>query len=152
MRCLYLQPSCIKIELLMNISLRKPDTIGAVASTLCVIHCLLTPILFAVQSYTAVHSEVAPLWWKNLDFIFITISFFAINQSTKNSSKKSIQYALWGAWVSLLFLIINEKMEWFHLGELVTYAVALTLAVLHLYNLNYCQCKDENCCHQDLKD
>ena len=56
----------------MNISLRKPDTIGAMASTLCVIHCLLTPILFAVQSYTAVHSEVAPLWWKNLDFIFIT--------------------------------------------------------------------------------
>ena len=91
----------------MNISLRKPDTIGALASTLCVIHCLLTPILFAVQSYTAVHSEVAPLWWKNLDFVFITISFFAILRSTKNSSKKSIQYALWGAWVSLLFLIIK---------------------------------------------
>ncbi|MDA9907632.1 MerC domain-containing protein [Flavobacteriaceae bacterium] len=87
----------------MNISLRKPDTIGAVASTLCVIHCLLTPILFAVQSYTAVHSEVAPLWWKNLDFIFITISFFAINQSTKNSSKKSIQYALWGGLGFLTF-------------------------------------------------
>jgi multidrug transporter EmrE-like cation transporter len=105
-----------------------------------------------VQSYTAVHSEVAPLWWKNLDFIFITISFFAINQSTKNSSKKSIQYALWGFWVTLLFLIINEKMEWFHLGELVTYAVALTLAILHLYNLNYCQCENEDCCPQDLKN
>ena len=68
----------------MNISLRKPDTIGAMASTLCVIHCLLTPVLFAVQSYTAVHGEVAPLLWKNLDFIFITISFFAIHRSTKN--------------------------------------------------------------------
>ena len=93
----------------MNISIRKPDTIGAIASTLCVIHCLLTPVLFAVQSYTAVHSEAAPIWWKNLDFIFISISFFAINRSTKNSSKKSIQYALWVCWVSLLFLIINEK-------------------------------------------
>jgi hypothetical protein len=94
---------------------------------------------------------VAPIWWKNLDFIFISISFFAINRSTKNSSKKSIQYALWVCWISLLFLIINEKLEWFHLAELVTYAVALSLAALHLYNLNYCQCDNEDCCPQEPK-
>ena len=60
----------------MNLSLKKSDTIGAIASTLCVIHCLMTPMLFAAQSYIAVQQEVIPFWWKNLDFLFVAISLF----------------------------------------------------------------------------
>ena len=46
-------------------------------------------------------------------------------------------------------LIINEKVEWFYLAEIITYFVAFTLAGLHIYNLNYCQCKSEECCNKD---
>jgi hypothetical protein len=135
----------------MNLSIQKPDTIGALASSLCVVHCLITPVLFAVQSYTAVHYHSAPLWWQNLDFLFITISVFAVYRSTRNSTNSLIKYALWTSWVILFILILNEKLVWTPLPEFITYIAALSLALLHLYNLNYCQCKSEGCCNQNPK-
>ena len=133
----------------MNITFQKPDTVGAIASSLCVIHCLMTPLIFAAQSLTAVHEHSAPVWWQNLDFLFIVISFIAIYQSTKNSNNTSIRYALWINWFTLFFLILNEKTEWFSLAEIITYIVAFTLASLHIYNLNYCQCKSDDCCNKE---
>lgn len=133
----------------MNISLQKPDTIGALASSLCMIHCLMTPVLFAVQSYSAVNLETAPLWWKNLDFLFLSISVFAVYRSTKNSTHNLIKYALWMSWFILFTLILNEKLIWFALPEIITYTAAITLSTLHLYNLKYCQCKSESCCHRN---
>jgi hypothetical protein len=131
----------------MNISLRKPDTIGAIVSTLCVVHCLLTPLLFVAQSYTATHSHEAPFWWKNLDYLFILISIIAVYESTKKSTNKLIKAGLWMSWIILFLLILNEKLVWIEFDEIITYAVALTLSMLHIYNLNYCQCKTENCCN-----
>ena len=131
----------------MNISLRKPDTIGAIVSTLCVVHCLLTPLLFVAQSYTATHSHEAPFWWKNLDYLFILISVIAVYESTKKSTNKLIKAGLWMSWIMLFLLILNEKLVWIELDEIITYCVALTLSMLHIYNLNSCQCKTENCCN-----
>jgi hypothetical protein len=131
----------------MNISLRKPDTIGAIVSTLCVVHCLLTPLLFVAQSYTATHSHEAPFWWKNLDYLFILISVIAVYESTKKSTNKLIKAGLWMSWIMLFLLILNEKLVWIELDEIITYSVALTLSMLHIYNLNYCQCETENCCN-----
>ena len=131
----------------MNISLRKPDIIGAIISTLCVVHCLLTPLLFVAQSYTAAHSHEAPFWWKNLDYVFILISVIAVYESTKKSTNKLIKAGLWMSWIMLFLLILNEKLVWIELDEIITYSVALTLSMLHIYNLNYCQCETENCCN-----
>ena len=131
----------------MNISLRKPDTIGAIVSTLCVVHCLFTPLLFVAQSYTATHSHEAPFWWKNLDYLFILISVIAVYESTKKSTNKLIKAGLWMSWIMLFLLILNEKLVWIELDEIITYCVALTLSMLHIYNLNYCQCETENCCN-----
>ena len=131
----------------MNISLRKPDTVGAIVSTLCVVHCLLTPLLFVAQSYTATHSHEAPFWWKNLDYLFILISVIAVYESTKKSTNKLIKAGLWMSWIMLFLLILNEKLVWIELDEIITYCVALTLSMLHIYNLNYCQCETENCCN-----
>ena len=131
----------------MSISLRKPDTIGAIVSTLCVVHCLLTPLLFVAQSYTATHSHEAPFWWKNLDYLFILISIIAVYESTKKSTNKLIKAGLWMSWIMLFLLILNEKLVWIELDEIITYCVALTLSMLHIYNLNYCQCETENCCN-----
>ena len=131
----------------MNISLRKPDTIGAIVSTLCVVHCLLTPLLFVAQSYTATHSHEAPFWWKNLDYLFILISIIAVYESTKKSTNKLIKAGLWMSWIMLFLLILNEKLVWIELDEIITYCVALNLSMLHIYNLNSCQCETENCCN-----
>ena len=134
----------------MKLSIQKPDIIGAMSSSLCAIHCLVTPILFAAQSYAVSdhdhHHHDSPIWWSNLDFLFLIISVFAIYRSSRNSSNKYIKIGLWFSWSMLFLLILNEKTELLHLPEILTYIAAFTLAFLHIYNLNYCQCNDEDCC------
>ncbi len=130
----------------MKITLQKPDIVGALASTLCLIHCLITPVFFAAQSYTVINYEDSQILWKSLDFLFVSISFFAVYRSSQNTSSTFIKYALWISWVSLFFLILNEKIQWISLPEIIIYISAITLAILHIYNLKYCQCNNDACC------
>lgn len=123
----------------------KSDNIGALASSLCLLHCLATPLFFIVQPLR-IHETSSPIWWKSLDFIFLILSFFAVYWSAKNTSKNWIKYLLWLSWAILTFAIVNEKLELFHLPELAVYIPTLALIVLHIYNKKYCQCKDGNCC------
>ncbi len=129
----------------MKLTLYKPDTLGALASTLCMIHCFATPLLFIAQTCT-VACESAPSWWRNLDYLFLVISFFAVYQSAKNTSRNLMKPALWISWIVLFLVIMNEKLNVFIISETITYISAFTLVTLHLYNLNYCKCKTDNCC------
>lgn len=131
---------------MLKITVTKSDTLGAAASILCLIHCLATPFLFVAQAYTMEAHGTSPVWWKNLDFVFLFISFLAVNRSAKNTSKKFMKPALWTSWGVLLLLLINERFNWYSLPEILTYTVAIGLAVLHIYNLRYCQCKNDKCC------
>ena len=45
--------------------------------------------------------------------------------------------------------IVDIFINLHHLPEIITYFAAINLACLHVYNLKYCQCADEECCHQD---
>ena len=52
-------------------------------------------------------------------------------------------------WVSFTYLPkkgMVEEFEIMHMPELLTYFAGISLASLHIYNLKYCQCEDENCC------
>ena len=86
----------------MKFIFNKPDGYGALASILCVIHCLTTPLFFMIYASTIGDYEKTAVWWKSLDFIFLTISFFAIYRSTQTTSKKIMKYALWLNWSLLL--------------------------------------------------
>ncbi|MEJ6589220.1 MAG: MerC domain-containing protein [Crocinitomicaceae bacterium] len=130
----------------MNSTLYKPDSIGALASSLCLIHCAATPFLFIAQSCSATCCESAPSWWVSLDYLFLALSFWAIYQSTQNTSKKIMKPLLWTCWSALFLAIINEKLEWISLSQNITNIIALSIAVIHIYNLKYCQCQTENCC------
>ena len=123
---------------------KKSDSIGAFASGLCLIHCIVTPLIFMIQPLS-VHADTAPIWWKSLDYIFLLISFFAVYWSAKNTSKSWVKYALWASWALLTAAIVNEKLELFHLGELVVYIPAVSLIGLHIYNRRYHHCDDEHC-------
>jgi len=57
-----------------------------------------------------------------------------------------VKYALWISWVVLFITILNEKLNWIPLPEVMIYVAAFALVVLHLYNLKYCQCKTDKCC------
>tara|TARA_B100000900_G_C20352829_1_gene623047 strand:- start:202 stop:606 length:405 start_codon:yes stop_codon:yes gene_type:complete len=133
----------------MKIALYKADTVGAIASTLCVIHCLATPFIFVVQSCTAACCANAPGWWASFDYIFLLISFVSIYRSTQTTIKKIMKPILWSNFFLLFALIINEKIKLIFIAETATYVTALTLAIMHLYNLKYCQCKSDKCCAQN---
>ena len=125
----------------------SPDTVGAINSSLCVAHCFATPFLFLTQAQTSlVELSSVPLWWQLLNYVFIIVSFFAVKRTVKNSSNELVKSLLWASWVLLSALILNEEFEIVHMPELLTYFTGISLASLHIYNLKYCQCDDEECC------
>ncbi len=130
----------------MRLVIQKPDTFGAIASTLCILHCIATPLLFIAHTCAEHGCASAPVWWRSLDYFFLCISFVAVYRTTQTTSKKFMKSLLWLSWTTLFLAVINEKFEFLHLPESSTYVPAITLVVLHLYNQKYCQCKTENCC------
>ena len=125
----------------------KSDLVGAVASGLCVVHCIATPFLFIAQSCSVSGCcESSPAWWSSIDYLFIGITFFAVYHSGKSTSKPWVKYAMYAAWVILSLLILNEKLVFSPIPEWWKYITAFGLISLHLYNLKFCQCAEETCC------
>lgn len=124
---------------------QKTDYLGAIASTLCLIHCIVTPFIFIVQSCSITCCSAAPSWWQFIDYFFLVISFFAVYGSTQTTSNNWMKFSLWLSWSLLFLVIVNEKKAWFFLNENFIYLPALTLIVLHLYNKKYCQCNVNKC-------
>ncbi len=130
----------------MKVTLQS-DVVGATASGLCVIHCMMTPLLFLAQSGSIDGcAHLGPEWWSSIDFLFIGVTAIAVYQSGTKTSKVMVKYAMIGTWVILSLLIINEKLNALYLPETLKYAVAFGLIILHLYNLKYCQCSGDTCC------
>lgn len=130
------------MNLLNRIYIKHPDNLGATFSSLCALHCYVTPLIFITQS----HISIVPGWWQSLNYLFLSLSFFAIYRSVQNSSNFFVKILLFTFWGLLAFLLITEEFEIFHLPEFLTYAAGITLAFLHIYNKKYCQCNDEGCC------
>lgn len=131
---------------------QKSDLLGTYASTLCLIHCLATPLLFIAQSCTVTCCEATPVWWKSIDYLFLVISCLAIYWSTTATSLKWIKKALWLSWCALAFVIINEKVALLPLPEASIYIPAIALIGLHLYNRNYCKCNTATCCTKSISN
>ena len=126
--------------------LYKPDTIGSLASTLCLLHCIATPFIFITQACTMSCCADTPIWWQSIDYIFIVISFFAIYRSTQTSNNKIIKNLLWITWIIFFALILNKSLDLIYINKNFAYFAGISLAFLHLYNLRYCQCKSKDCC------
>ena len=124
---------------------KKSDTLGALSSSLCLIHCIVTPFIFIVQSCSVTCCSSTPNWWQFIDYFFLVISFFSIYHATKTTTSKWIKPSLWISWVFLFIIIVNEKLVWFPLNKNFIYVPALTLIVLHLYNQKYYQCNTAKC-------
>lgn len=130
----------------MDLAVNKSDSLGIISSTLCLIHCIATPFLFATNA------QIANLgsWWSNVDLMFLIISALAIYKSGTRVTKKWISTGLWSSWGVLLFIIVNEKMGLFNIPETAIYLPSVSLIVLHFYSRRYCQCKTTECCTTNL--
>ena len=128
----------------MKITIKNPDYLGVISGGLCILHCIFTPILFLSSAELAGHGT--PVEWQLLNFAFVGLSFLAINNSANKTSNPKVGILFYILWIILFGLILNESIHIFHLPELLTYISAFSLCSLHIYNLKYCQCDDEDCC------
>ncbi len=133
----------------MNIShiRNHSDTLGIIASSLCLAHCLATPFLFLAHTGLIISEEAHPFWWKSLDFLFLGLSYMAIRRSSRTTSKLKMKYAFWMSWLLLFIIVINEKLSIFSVPEETIYVASSLLVILHVFNLKYCQCQQECCKH-----
>lgn len=135
----------------MKITLINSDHLGIITSTMCLTHCILTPLFFLYHVEISNQIIGATFFWYSLNYFFLIISFFAINRSIKISSNYFIKILMLISWFLLSGLILNEQLELFSVPEFFSYFAAVSLCSLHVYNLNYCRCEYENCCNNSSK-
>ena len=130
----------------MKVLHNNSDTVGVFTSLACSIHCFATLFLFVAQS-GLLSSNIQPIWWESINYIFIALSFIAVYYSAKNTSENIMKPILWLCWLFFVSVILNEMIELTKIPELFSYVSAFSLAYAHVYNLKFCQCKDGECCN-----
>jgi uncharacterized BrkB/YihY/UPF0761 family membrane protein len=123
----------------------RADLIGGLASTLCFLHCLATPVFFAAHAGAVFAGDTHPWWWGILDLAFLAISFLAVYWSARNTTKTWIKWVFWGLWAMLALIVLNEKMGFWNLPEAAIYPPTLGLIALHFYNHRYFRCTNRDC-------
>lgn len=130
----------------MTHQFEKSDIIGSISSLLCLVHCIATPFIIIALSDTINQVNGFPIWLKSMDYIFLTLSFFAVYSSVKKSTTYWVKLGLIVSWTLLLLVIMNEKFAVLELAEETIYLPSLALVFFHIYNLKYCTCKETECC------
>ena len=130
----------------MRIVFKNSDNLGILSSTLCFIHCFTTPFIYMSFASLFNQNEFISFYWKGINLIFLVFSLIAVNRSTKKTTSQIIKPIFWFSWGFLFFVLFNEEVKFIELPELVSYLSAVNLAGIHVYNLKFCGCKDENCC------
>src|SRR5919202_5631597 len=73
---------------------RKADYIGITGSVLCIIHCLVTPILLMTTSL--LQNDKLRVGYLSLDYIFIVINIAAVYSATRHYAAPMVKKSLWG--------------------------------------------------------
>ena len=122
------------------------DSVGIVAGTLCMIHCIATPFLFIAKACSSVCCADTPVWWQLIDYAFLIISFIAIYFITKKSTLSWIKIAFWISWFLLLVTLLNHTFMIISAPEYFIYIPASAIIILHFYNIKFCKCSEDSCC------
>ncbi|RRB04549.1 MerC domain-containing protein [Larkinella rosea] len=110
---------------------RKADYIGISGSVLCIIHCLITPVLLVSSSFLA--NDTVRFGYLSLDYIFIGVNIVAVYFATRHFTTPAIKASLWFFLsVFAVAIILEEVSETF---EYLGYAASLGLVLTHLTNI-----------------
>ncbi len=115
--------------MILNKPQNKADLIGVFNSSICVAHCLATPILIG---FGANYLE-SPFF----SYAFIAIALFSIYKATKNCSNKKIIGYLWLSFFGFAASLILEDV-WFGF-EYIGYAFSALIIIAHILNIRHCK-------------
>jgi MerC mercury resistance protein len=104
----------------------KADWAGIVSSTLCTIHCLLTPVLLAFQVST---------WHLSfMGYVLLFLSFCAVFHVTMHAPRKAIKSLLWIGFLGLAIgILFEEDFIW---AEASNYIGSTMLIIGHFWHLH----------------
>jgi hypothetical protein len=120
----------------MNVTkINKADLIGILSSSICLVHCIATPLLIAFGA-----GFITNPFFK---YLFLIISFLSIFKATENITSKKISLLLWiSFWGFLFSTLFQEEYEWLHYSG---YLFAILIIIGHILNIKHCrECSKQN--------
>ncbi|MBC3787928.1 MerC domain-containing protein [Spirosoma utsteinense] len=113
---------------------QKADYVGITGSLLCIVHCLVTPVL--VMTSTLLKHDTLRVGFLSLDYLFIGINILAVRSASRHTSMP-IKTMLW---TCLALFSAGLLLEDIHEGfEYLAYIASLSLVITHLANIRYCR-------------
>jgi hypothetical protein len=115
--------------------INKADLIGILSSSICLGHCVATPLLIAFGA-----GFITNPFFK---YLFLIISFVSIFKATENITSKKISLLLWiSFWGFLFSTLFQEEYEWLHYSG---YLFAILIIIGHILNIKHCrECSKQN--------
>ncbi|MEY3416892.1 MAG: hypothetical protein RL711_897 [Bacteroidota bacterium] len=115
--------------------INKADLIGILSSSICLVHCVATPLLIAFGA-----GFITNPFFK---YLFLIISFVSIFKATENITSKKISLLLWiSFWGFLFSTLFQEEYEWLHYSG---YLFAILIIIGHILNIKHCsECSKQN--------
>ncbi|MBC8153469.1 MAG: MerC domain-containing protein [Bacteroidetes bacterium] len=110
---------------------KKADYIGIIGSVLCILHCLITPVL--IMTSTMLKDDLVRTSVLGLDYLFIGVNMVAVYFATRHATSPAIKTALWGFLALFAGALLLESTN--RLFEYVMYAASAGLVLTHLLNL-----------------
>lgn len=117
-----------------SLSRHRADYVGITGSVLCIIHCLITPVL--VMTSALLNYESLRIGFLSLDYLFIVINVIAVWSASQRATSR-VRWAMWG--FLALFAVGLLLEEYSELFEYVAYAASAGLVVTHLLNIRQCR-------------
>ncbi|MFP4095120.1 MAG: MerC domain-containing protein [Cyclobacteriaceae bacterium] len=106
----------------------KADAFGILSSVLCILHCLLLPLM--VLGGLVAEEWVAHSQW--MDFLFIAFALAAVYFTTRQMPAGLLRSAMW---VSVIWFGISVSLHHFtHLALYSSMLASFSLVVLHSIN------------------
>jgi hypothetical protein len=114
---------------------KKADLIGILSSSICLVHCIATPLLVIY----GIGFSTNPIF----KYLFLIISFVSIFKATENSTNYKISILLWLSFFGFLFSnFFHEEYHWLDYFE---YLFAVLIIFGHVLNIKHCKhCKSHN--------
>ena len=110
---------------------RKADVIGITGSVLCIIHCMVTPVL--LMTTAAFQDSTLRIGFLSLDYVFISINIVAVYFATRHHTSPVIRKALWSFMSLFTIALLLEDVD--PIFRYASYVASAGLVITHLINI-----------------
>lgn len=110
---------------------RKADYLGIAGSVLCIVHCLITPVI--IMTSTFMKDDLVRTSVLGLDYVFIGVNIMAVYFATRHATSPAVKTALWSFLVLFAGALLLENTS--RVFEYLAYVASAGLVFTHLLNL-----------------